>query len=73
MKLEFDYSRLLGRIYEKFGSKKSFCEAVGKSKAWIITHLDGTVAWKAEDIVLTCRVLEIPLEEAHSYFFREKV
>lgn len=68
-----DYSKLKGRIKEVFDTQEAFAEAMGMSYTAINQRLNGVVEWKTSDICKACELLHIPLDEAHLYFFKEKV
>lgn len=73
--MSFDYSKLRGRIIEKFGSIKAFAEADGRSLVTISKKLNGKVAISPEDIVKWSapELLDIQPSEYHVYFFVTKV
>jgi len=75
MKVLFDFSRLRGRIIEKFGSCEAFGAAVGLSKAQVSDRLNNKVAFKPEEIPLICsaEILDIKQEDIGAYFFTLKV
>lgn len=65
----FDFSRLRGRIVEKFGSCAGFAAAMGHSKVWLSSRLNNVVPWRAEEMREAAALLEIPAEEIPAYFF----
>lgn len=67
----FDYSKLNGRIVEKFGSQRAFAEALGRSEVTISRKLLGKTAISVRDIMKwsSADFLDIPAEEIHEYFF----
>ena len=69
--MQFDHSKLLGRIIEKFGSQKALCAHIGWTASKLSARLNNLVQFDAEDIYLLCRedVLDIPDEEIGVYFF----
>ena len=69
----FDYSKLKGRIVEIFNTQEAFADAMGVSVTAINQRLNGSVEWKTPQIVKACELLGIPLEDAHLYFFVEKI
>ena len=73
--MEFDYSKLRGRIIEKFGSIKAFAKAYGLSHVTMSNKLNGKVAISMDDIVKMSRpeLLDIQPSEFHLYFFVIKV
>jgi len=71
--MTFDYSKLSGRIREKFKTQEDFAAAVKLSAHSISKKLTGKSKWKQIEIFQACLVLEIPMEKIHEYFFKEKV
>lgn len=69
----FDTSKLRGRIIEKFGSQKAFCEAVGCSVAFLSNYLNGKASLTQSYIAKWAEALEIPSGEIDVYFFTPKV
>lgn len=70
-----DYSKLIGRIIEKFGSRKAFAKACGFSENTISKKLSGKMAITTNDIHNWCEpeLLDIPVDEIPDYFFARKV
>lgn len=68
----FDFSRLRGRIVERFGSCERFAAAMGRSKVWLSVRLSNAVQWRAEEIREAAEILEIPVEEIPSFFLVQK-
>lgn len=73
--MAFDYSKLRGRIIEKFGSIKAFAEAYGISPVTMSNKLNGKISILLDDIVKMSskEFLDILPEEYHLYFFKVKV
>lgn len=73
--MKFDYSKLTGRIIEKFGSRKSFAEACGFSENTISKKLSGKMAITTNDIVNWSKqdLLDIAAANIPEYFFAVKV
>lgn len=73
--MKFDYSKLRGRIIEKFGSVKAFAKAYGLSMTTMSKKLNGKTAFSVDDIVKMSspKFLDIPSSEYHEYFFVIKV
>jgi hypothetical protein len=71
----FDYSKLRGRIIEKFKTIKAFAEAYGLSPVSMSNKLNGKIAISPEDIVNMSapELLDIQPSEYHEYFFKLKV
>lgn len=73
--MSFDYSKLRGRIVEKFGSIKAFSDAFGLSYVTMSNKLNGKVAISPADMVKMSEpeLLDIQPCEYHLYFFKPKV
>jgi hypothetical protein len=63
------YSKLKGRIVEKFGTQAAFAAALGWRNALLSAKLNGKSQWSFTEVMKACELLEIPLNEAHLYFF----
>lgn len=66
------FAKLRGRIVEKFGRQKAFATAMNMREAFLSAKLNGKAGWTYDEVVKACGLLEIPLEEAHLYFFCAK-
>ena len=73
--MEFDYSKLLGRITEKFGTQKAFAEALGLSENSMSKKLSGKMSITKDDIIEWSKpeLLDINCLDIHLYFFTFKV
>lgn len=73
--VEFDYSKLKGRIIEKFGSQGEFAKAYGKTENTISKKLNGKSNISRQEILKMCQsnLLDIPAERIGEYFFTLKV
>lgn len=73
--MAYDYSKLAGRIVEKFGSRKAFAKAYGISLNSVSKKLNGKMGITKADIEKMSQpdLLDIPAEEIHKYFFKVKV
>lgn len=63
------FAKLRGRIVEKFGSQSAFAAAMGWREALLSAKLNNKSAWSFPEVMKACELLEIPLNEAHLYFF----
>lgn len=70
--MRFDFSRLRGRIIEKFGSCEAFAAAMGRSKVWLSSRLNNAVQWRSAEIRQAAELLEIPEEEIPRFFLVRK-
>lgn len=63
------YSKLRGRIREKYGTQAAFSTAMNAHPATISNKLTGKSDWNRAEIELACRLLGISAETVHEYFF----
>ena len=68
-----DYSKLLGRITEKFGTQAEFANAMGVSERSISLKLNNKVSWKDNEISKAVEILEVDPKDIPAYFFKYKV
>ena len=71
--MAYDYSKLLGRITEKYGSQAQFSGAMGKSERSLSLKLNCHVPFKQPEITKACALLEIVDTDIPAYFFTLKV
>lgn len=69
----FDYSKLRGRIVEKYGTIEAFSEDVGKSYVSISKKLNNKTGISREDIIEWSSKLDIPSRDYDIYFFAKIV
>lgn len=67
--MAFDYSKLRGRIVEKYGCQRNFAEAFPISERSLSLKLNSVVFFKQPEISRACELLDIPAEEIPHYFF----
>lgn len=65
----YDYSKLRGRIVEKFGTISAFTEALGSSTVTVSSKLNNKSGFSRGDIEHWSELLEIPFVEIGLYFF----
>lgn len=63
------YAKLRGRIVEKFGSQSAFAAKLEWREALLSAKLNNKSKWEFSDVMKVCELLEIPVNEAHIYFF----
>lgn len=73
VKKQFDYSKLRGRIVEKFGTLKTFAEFAGVNRPNLTNKMQGHTPFKTSEIYEMCKMLEISQDEIGVYFFTPKV
>ena len=73
--MAFDYSKLRGRIIEKFGTYTAFAKVLGISKHSMSQKLSGKMAITTDDIRKWSKAeyLDIGAEDIGVYFFKIKV
>lgn len=69
----FDYSKLRGRIVEKYGSITRFAEYISISRVSLDYKLNNKVQISRADIIEWSKLLDIDPEEYGLYFFTEKL
>lgn len=69
--MPFDFSKLRGRIVERFGNCRRFAAAMGESPGWISVRLNNVVPWGADEIKKACEpeLLDIDPGDIPTYFF----
>lgn len=69
----FDYSRLKGKIIEKYGTQNAFAAAVSMTPQNLSHKLNNGVGFGQSEILQWCQLLQIPANEIEKYFFKLKV
>lgn len=68
-----DFSKLRGRIVEKYGSQENFSKVLGLSTRSLSSKMNGKVSWRDKEISKASELLSIPDSEIYLYFFNSKV
>ncbi len=71
--MAMDYSKLIGRIVEKFGSRTAFAKAMGMTDDALGRRLNHGARFKSMEYIKACELLEIHPKEMHLYFFTPKL
>lgn len=71
--MPFDYSKLKGRIIEKYGSQGSFANAMQWSERTLSLKMNNLRAWTQKDIVKASDLLDLSQKDIQDYFFKQKV
>ena len=71
--LEFDYSKLRGRIVEKFGTYAAFFKKLEITEVQASKKLNGKAGFSQEDMVQWSNLLDISLGDIGLYFCAVKV
>ena len=69
----FEYKMLKLKIKEVFDTQEAFAKAMDMSYTILNQRLNNAIEWKTPEIVKACELLNIPLRDAHLYFFVLKV
>ena len=69
----FDYSKLRGRIKERYENEANFSKVLDASPSSLSAKLNNKAYFNPGDILKILEVLEIPDEEVKVYFFNRKV
>ena len=65
----YDYSLLLGKIINKFGTRYEFAEELGVTPQTLINKLKNRQPWDQYQIENCCKLLDIPRSKIGEYFF----
>lgn len=68
-----DYSKLRGRIVEKYRNNRAFADALGVSPNTICNKLSGKKNITINDINKWSELLDIDIDDVGHYFFAHKV
>ena len=68
-KMKYDYSRLNGRIVEKFGTRKAFAAALNLSEHSLSLKLNNRIPFKQSEMERSCELLEVPIALVSDFFY----
>ena len=71
--MAFDYSKLRGKIVEKYGNQGEFAKAMNWSERTLSNKMKGKIAWKQTDILSAVGLLGLSENDIQDYFFTIKV
>jgi len=71
--MDFDYSKLRGKIREIFKTQSAFAEAMGMSTTSLSVKLNNNVEFSQKEIEKAVELLKIEKEEIPAYFFTLEV
>lgn len=72
-KLFFDYSKLAGRIREKFGTQKAFAKKLGISEGTLSLKMTNYTYFSQAEIKKAVQLLELDPGMVTDYFFTPRV
>ena len=67
--MSYDYSKLLGKIIELYGSQANFAREMGLSSRSLSLKLNGKIGFKQVEIERACQLLKIKRTDIDKYFF----
>lgn len=67
--MSMEYSKLRGRIVEKYGTMTAFAEKLNIKVQTVSRKLNSDVGFTKDDILVWSELLGIPKEEIGIYFF----
>ena len=70
MKPKYSYSKLKGRIIEKFGTQEQFAEHLQISRTSMSNKMTGKTGLSQDEIILWCKELDIQENDIGAYFFK---
>ena len=71
-RINFDFSKLKGRIREKLGTQENFAKELNISVPALVKKLNNQSQFSQTEICKTREILDISDEELNLYFFSEK-
>ncbi len=71
--MAFDFSKLKGRIIEKYGNQENFAKEYGVSTNTLSRKMNNKTRFSSDDIIKISKMLEIPANQIDQYFFVKKV
>ncbi|EFR42922.1 DUF739 family protein [Dialister micraerophilus] len=71
--MPIDYSKLKGKIKERYGTQAKFAEALGLSERSMSLKLTGKLPFDQKEIDNSLALLDISKNEIGEYFFALKV
>ncbi|MGI6691050.1 MAG: DUF739 family protein [Christensenellales bacterium] len=69
----FDYSKLIGRIIEKFKTQKAFAKAMKLSANTWSNKVSGKIEFKSSEMYRAVKLLGLTVEDIPEYFFTPNV
>ena len=69
----FDYSKLRGKIVEKYRTQNEFAKAINISNRAMSLKLNNLIGLSQDDIIKWCSMLDIEENQIGEYFFKIEV
>ena len=71
--MRYDYSKLRGRIAEKYGTNAHFAEKMGLSERGLWLKMKGKTFFKQSEIQKAIELLALDDSDINAYFFTREV
>ena len=71
--MAFNYSKLKGRIVEKYSKQSNFAKAFGCSERTLSLKMNGKRPWKQQEILTAIKLLDLSENDIQEYFFTTEV
>lgn len=71
--MAFDYSKLRGKIRERYKTEGAFAKALGMGKVAFSQRVNNQTDFSPKEILKSCDLLGINRKCIAEYFFKEKV
>ena len=68
--MSYDYSKLKGRIIEKYNTNRNFAQNMNISERSLSLKLNNKVQWTQNEILVAAKLLGIKENEIPIYFFK---
>lgn len=70
--MDYDYSKLLGKIKEVYGTQAAFAEAMNMGNTSLNFKLNNKSEWSQDEMEKAMELLRIPRMSVRTYFFTHK-
>lgn len=71
--VKFDYRKLRGKIREVYETQDKFAEKLGIGRVSLSQRLNNLLDFSQREIMMSCVLLGIPIDESYLYFFTLEV
>jgi hypothetical protein len=71
--MEYNYSKLNGKIKEVFGTQAAFAKAMEMGQTSLSLKLNNKAEWSQDEMEKAMDLLSIPRQSVRTYFFTHKV
>lgn len=70
--MDYDYSKLIGKIKEVYGTQSAFAKAMGMGATSVNLKLNNKSEWTQAEMATAMELLRIPETSVRTYFFTHK-